>query len=80
LYVLYSYSAATYFNNKDELQFLFSANKGTDFGLLKSSFWWRDVGIMLCKAILFDIQKTYVNFDEIDTEFQEKLLSKWVKS
>jgi DNA repair protein RecN (Recombination protein N) len=29
-------SAATYYNNgKDELQFLFSANKGTDFGLLK---------------------------------------------
>jgi DNA repair protein RecN (Recombination protein N) len=26
----------TYFQNgKDELQFLFSANKGTDFGLLK---------------------------------------------
>jgi DNA repair protein RecN (Recombination protein N) len=31
-------SAATYFNNgKDELQFLFSANKGTDFGIKKSS-------------------------------------------
>jgi DNA repair protein RecN (Recombination protein N) len=29
-------TSATYYNNgKDELQFLFSANKGTDFGLLK---------------------------------------------
>lgn len=30
-------------NGKDELQFLFSANKGSDFGLLKKSRFWRRI-------------------------------------
>jgi hypothetical protein len=34
----------TYYKiGKDEIQFLFAANKGTDFGILKSGFWWGDV-------------------------------------
>jgi DNA repair protein RecN (Recombination protein N) len=62
-------SAATYYNNgKDELQFLFSANKGTDFGLLKKVASGGEMSRIMLAVKLFwpDIQTTYVNFDEID--------------
>jgi DNA repair protein RecN (Recombination protein N) len=62
---------ATYFNNgKDELQFLFSANKGTDFGLLKKVASGGEMSrIMLAvKAILARYSKLpTLIFDEIDT-------------
>ncbi|MGO4817755.1 DNA repair protein RecN [Flavobacterium sp. W22_SRS_FP1] len=63
--------ATTYFNNgKDELQFLFSANKGTDFGLLKKVASGGEMSrIMLAvKAILAQYSKLpTLIFDEIDT-------------
>lgn len=62
---------ATYFNNgKDELQFLFSANKGTDFGVLKKVASGGEMSrIMLAvKAILARYSKLpTLIFDEIDT-------------
>lgn len=62
---------ATYFaNGKDELQFLFSANKGTDFGLLKKVASGGEMSrIMLAvKAILAQYSKLpTLIFDEIDT-------------
>ncbi|GIZ07659.1 DNA repair protein RecN [Flavobacterium sp. UMI-01] len=62
---------ATYFENgKDELQFLFSANKGTDFGLLKKVASGGEMSrIMLAvKAILAQYSKLpTLIFDEIDT-------------
>ncbi|MDQ6529113.1 DNA repair protein RecN [Flavobacterium sp. LHD-85] len=61
----------TYFlNGKDELQFLFSANKGTDFGLLKKVASGGEMSrIMLAvKAILAKYSKLpTLIFDEIDT-------------
>jgi DNA repair protein RecN (Recombination protein N) len=61
----------TYFNNgKDELQLLFSANKGTDFGLLKKVASGGEMSrIMLAvKAILAQYSKLpTLIFDEIDT-------------
>ena len=61
----------TYFSNgKDELQFLFSANKGTDFGLLKKVASGGEMSrIMLAvKAILAKYSKLpTLIFDEIDT-------------
>ncbi|PWB23127.1 DNA repair protein RecN [Flavobacterium sp. HTF] len=61
----------TYFQNgKDELQFLFSANKGTDFGLLKKVASGGEMSrIMLAvKAILAKYSKLpTLIFDEIDT-------------
>jgi DNA repair protein RecN (Recombination protein N) len=64
-------SASTYFENgKDELQFLFSANKGTDFGLLKKVASGGEMSrIMLAvKAILAQYSKLpTLIFDEIDT-------------
>ncbi|WP_029269601.1 DNA repair protein RecN [Flavobacterium sp. KJJ] len=61
----------SYFNNgKDELQFLFSANKGTDFGLLKKVASGGEMSrIMLAvKAILAQYSKLpTLIFDEIDT-------------
>jgi DNA repair protein RecN (Recombination protein N) len=61
----------TYFNNgKDELQFFFSANKGTDFGLLKKVASGGEMSrIMLAvKAILAQYSKLpTLIFDEIDT-------------
>ena len=61
----------TYFQNgKDELQFLFSANKGTDFGLLKKVASGGEMSrIMLgVKAILAQYSKLpTLIFDEIDT-------------
>jgi len=60
-----------YFDNgKDELQFLFSANKGTDFGLLKKVASGGEMSrIMLAvKAILAQYSKLpTLIFDEIDT-------------
>jgi DNA repair protein RecN (Recombination protein N) len=64
-------STDTYFQNgKDELQFLFSANKGTDFGLLKKVASGGEMSrIMLAvKAILAQYSKLpTLIFDEIDT-------------
>ncbi|OYX86305.1 MAG: DNA repair protein RecN [Flavobacteriales bacterium 32-34-25] len=61
----------TYFSNgKDELQFLFSANKGTDFGLLKKVASGGEMSrIMLAvKAVLAQYSKLpTLIFDEIDT-------------
>ncbi|WDF61424.1 DNA repair protein RecN [Flavobacterium sp. KACC 22758] len=61
----------TYFQNgKDELQFLLSANKGTDFGLLKKVASGGEMSrIMLAvKAILAQYSKLpTLIFDEIDT-------------
>jgi len=65
------HSTSTYFENgKDELQFLFSANKGTDFGLLKKVASGGEMSrIMLAvKAILAHYSKLpTLIFDEIDT-------------
>jgi DNA repair protein RecN (Recombination protein N) len=48
----------TYYIGKDEIQFLFAANKGTDFGILKSGFWWGNVpNYARCKAILAQYSK-----------------------
>ena len=62
---------ANYFDNgKDELQFLFAANKGTDFGLLKKVASGGEMSrIMLAvKAILAQYSKLpTLIFDEIDT-------------
>jgi DNA repair protein RecN (Recombination protein N) len=64
-------STSNYFQNgKDELQFLFSANKGTDFGLLKKVASGGEMSrIMLAvKAILAQYSKLpTLIFDEIDT-------------
>ncbi|TRX42999.1 DNA repair protein RecN [Flavobacterium restrictum] len=64
-------TTTTYFQNgKDELQFLFSANKGTDFGLLKKVASGGEMSrIMLAvKAILAQYSKLpTLIFDEIDT-------------
>jgi DNA repair protein RecN (Recombination protein N) len=64
-------STETYHSNgKDELQFLFSANKGTDFGLLKKVASGGEMSrIMLAvKAILAKYSKLpTLIFDEIDT-------------
>ncbi|HQF48500.1 MAG TPA: DNA repair protein RecN [Flavobacterium alvei] len=63
--------SSTYFENgKDELEFLFSANKGTDFGLLKKVASGGEMSrIMLAvKAILAQYSKLpTLIFDEIDT-------------
>jgi DNA repair protein RecN (Recombination protein N) len=64
-------SVLTYFSNgKDELQFLLSANKGTDFGLLKKVASGGEMSrIMLAvKSILAKYSKLpTLIFDEIDT-------------
>ncbi len=61
----------TYFQNgKDELQFLFSANKGSDFGLLKKVASGGEMSriILAVKAILAQYSKLpTLIFDEIDT-------------
>ena len=59
-----------YQNGKDDIQFLFSANKGTDFGLLKKVASGGEMSrIMLAvKAILAQYSKLpTLIFDEIDT-------------
>ncbi len=62
---------SNYFDNgKDELQFLFSANKGTDFGLLKKVASGGEMSrIMLAvKAVLAQYSKlSTLIFDEIDS-------------
>ena len=64
-------ATSSYFENgKDELQFLFSANKGTDFGLLKKVASGGEMSrIMLAvKAILAQYSKLpTLIFDEIDS-------------
>jgi len=64
-------ASTTYFENgKDELQFLFSANKGTDFGLLKKVASGGEMSrIMLAvKAVLAKYSKLpTLIFDEIDS-------------
>jgi DNA repair protein RecN (Recombination protein N) len=64
-------TTSTYFENgKDELEFLFSANKGTDFGLLKKVASGGEMSrIMLAvKAILAQYSKLpTLIFDEIDS-------------
>ena len=59
-----------YVNGKDEIQFLFSANKGSDFGLLKKVASGGEMSrIMLAvKAVLSQYSKLpTIIFDEIDT-------------
>jgi DNA repair protein RecN (Recombination protein N) len=63
-------SVTYYSNGKDEIQFLFSANKGTDFGILKKVASGGEMSrIMLAvKAILAQYSKLpTLIFDEIDT-------------
>lgn len=65
-----SESISFFENGKDELEFLFSANKGTDFGLLKKVASGGEMSrIMLAvKAILAKYSKLpTLIFDEIDT-------------
>ncbi|TRX36080.1 DNA repair protein RecN [Flavobacterium sp. ZT3R18] len=70
----------TYFENgKDELQFLISANKGTDFGLLKKVASGGEMSrIMLAvKAILVQYSKLpTLIFDEIDTGVSGEIANK----
>ncbi|WP_158729964.1 MULTISPECIES: DNA repair protein RecN [unclassified Flavobacterium] len=68
--ILLSTSESFFANGKDELQFLFSANKGTDFGILKKVASGGEMSrIMLAvKAILAQYSKLpTLIFDEIDT-------------
>lgn len=61
---------AFYANGKDEIQFLFSANKGSDFGLLKKIASGGEMSrIMLAvKSVLSEYSKLpTILFDEIDT-------------
>jgi DNA repair protein RecN (Recombination protein N) len=65
-----STSESYFINGKDNLQFLFSANKGTDFGLLKKVASGGEMSrIMLAvKSILSQYSKLpTIIFDEIDT-------------
>ncbi|PKB18171.1 DNA repair protein RecN [Flavobacterium sp. 5] len=72
--------SSTYFENgKDELQFLISANKGTDFGLLKKVASGGEMSrIMLAvKAILAQYSKLpTLIFDEIDTGVSGEIANK----
>ncbi|WP_348823298.1 DNA repair protein RecN [Flavobacterium aestuarii] len=72
--------ASTYLENgKDELQFLISANKGTDFGLLKKVASGGEMSrIMLAiKAILAQYSKLpTLIFDEIDTGVSGEIANK----
>ncbi|QZK90199.1 DNA repair protein RecN [Flavobacterium sp. CHNK8] len=68
--IVLSTSESFFANGKDELQFLFSANKGTDFGILKKVASGGEMSrIMLAvKAILAQYSKLpTLIFDEIDT-------------
>jgi DNA repair protein RecN (Recombination protein N) len=73
-------ASATYLENgKDELQFLISANKGTDFGLLKKVASGGEMSrIMLAvKAILAQYSKLpTLIFDEIDTGVSGEIANK----
>jgi len=72
--------SVSYFNNgKDSLQFLFSANKGTDFGLLKKVASGGEMSrIMLAvKSILSQYSKLpTIIFDEIDTGVSGEIANK----
>ncbi|MBF6640738.1 DNA repair protein RecN [Flavobacterium sp. J49] len=72
--------SSTYYNNgKDSLQFLFSANKGTDFGLLKKVASGGEMSrIMLAvKSILSQYSKLpTIIFDEIDTGVSGEIANK----
>lgn len=72
--------SATYQNNgKDSIQFLFSANKGTDFGLLKKVASGGEMSrIMLAvKSILSQYSKLpTIIFDEIDTGVSGEIANK----
>lgn len=76
-------ASETYFNNgKDSLQFLFSANKGTDFGLLKKVASGGEMSrIMLAvKSILSQYSKLpTIIFDEIDTGVSGEIANKMGK-
>ena len=69
-----------YFNNgKDEIEFLFSANKGSDFGLLKKVASGGEMSrIMLAtKAILAEYSSLpTIIFDEIDTGVSGEIANK----
>lgn len=69
-----------YYNNgKDRLQFLFSANKGTDFGVLKKVASGGEMSrIMLAvKAVLAQYSKLpTIIFDEIDTGVSGEIANK----
>ncbi len=68
-----------YKNGKDTIQFLFSANKGSDFGLLKKVASGGEMSrIMLAtKAILADYSKLpTIIFDEIDTGVSGEIANK----
>ncbi|MEO5777968.1 MAG: DNA repair protein RecN [Flavobacterium sp.] len=73
-------ASETYHNNgKDTLQFLFSANKGTDFGLLKKVASGGEMSrIMLAvKSILSQYSKLpTIIFDEIDTGVSGEIANK----
>lgn len=73
-------SSVSYFSNgKDSLQFLFSANKGTDFGLLKKVASGGEMSrIMLAvKSILSQYSKLpTIIFDEIDTGVSGEIANK----
>jgi DNA repair protein RecN (Recombination protein N) len=73
-------ASETYNNNgKDSLQFLFSANKGTDFGLLKKVASGGEMSrIMLAvKSILSKYSKLpTIIFDEIDTGVSGEIANK----
>lgn len=73
-------SSNTYHHNgKDNLQFLFSANKGTDFGLLKKVASGGEMSrIMLAvKSILSQYSKLpTIIFDEIDTGVSGEIANK----
>jgi DNA repair protein RecN (Recombination protein N) len=59
-----------YSNGKDEIQFLFSANKGSDFGLLKKVASGGEMSriILAVKSVLSQYSKLpTIIFDEIDT-------------
>jgi DNA repair protein RecN (Recombination protein N) len=66
-------------NGKDEIEFLFSANKGSDFGLLKKVASGGEMSrIMLAtKAILAEYSKLpTIIFDEIDTGVSGEIANK----
>jgi DNA repair protein RecN (Recombination protein N) len=73
-------ASENYFSNgKDELRFLFSANKGSDFGLLKKAASGGEMSrIMLAiKAILAQYSKLpTIIFDEIDTGVSGEIANK----
>ena len=72
-------SESYFANGKDDLQFLFSANKGSDFGLLKKVASGGELSrIMLAvKAILAQFSKLpTIIFDEIDTGVSGEIAQK----